>query len=179
MTMTVVYETHSTTTDNEAGVATGWRPGELSARGRDEARALGQRRRDDGLAAVYVSDLARAVETVRIAFDGCDIPVHVDSRLRECDYGTLTGLPSADLAARRAEFVDAPYPGGESYRDVVTRTQGLLADLPARHDGERVLLVGHSANPMALDHLLAGRDLVDAVTEPFEWRPGWTWSLPS
>ena len=92
--------------------------------------------------------------------------------MRECDYGTLTGRPSADLAARRAEFVDVPYPGGESYRDVVARTRDLLADLSARHDGECVLLVGHSANRMALDHLLAGRDPVDAVSGPFEWRPG-------
>ena len=32
----LVYETHSTSTDNEAGVATGWLPGELSATGRRE-----------------------------------------------------------------------------------------------------------------------------------------------
>jgi broad specificity phosphatase PhoE len=177
MAVTVVYETHAITTDNEAGVATGWQPGELSAAGRDSARALGLRRRADGLAAVHTSDLARAVETVEIAFDGCDIPVHVDGRLRECDYGTLTGTRSADLATRRAEFVDTPFPGGESYRDVVARTRALLADLAARHDGERVLLVAHSANLMALEHLLAGRDLVDAVAGPFVWRPGWTYRL--
>lgn len=27
MTVEIVYETHSTTTDNEAGIATGWLPG--------------------------------------------------------------------------------------------------------------------------------------------------------
>jgi len=48
----LVYETHSTTLDNEAGIATGWLPGELSETGRRQARELGERRRDDGIAAV-------------------------------------------------------------------------------------------------------------------------------
>jgi alpha-ribazole phosphatase/probable phosphoglycerate mutase len=30
----VVFETHSTTVDNEEGRATGWLPGQLSGRGR-------------------------------------------------------------------------------------------------------------------------------------------------
>jgi hypothetical protein len=29
----IVYETHATTTDNEASVATGWLPGQLSDQG--------------------------------------------------------------------------------------------------------------------------------------------------
>lgn len=64
----VVFETHSTTEDNERGVATGWLPGKLSAAGRDQAGEMGERRRADRIAAVFTSDLARAVETVSIAF---------------------------------------------------------------------------------------------------------------
>jgi broad specificity phosphatase PhoE len=62
MAVEIVSETHATTTDNEAGIATGWLPGELSAAGRDQARELGQRRRGESPTAVFVSDLARAVE---------------------------------------------------------------------------------------------------------------------
>jgi 2,3-bisphosphoglycerate-dependent phosphoglycerate mutase len=51
MPVSVVFETHSITVDNERGVATGWLPGELSERGRDLSRELGRRRADDGLAA--------------------------------------------------------------------------------------------------------------------------------
>ncbi len=177
MALQLVYETHAITTDNEAGIATGWLPGELSARGRETAAELGARRRHDGLAAVYVSDLARAVETARIAFDGSDIPVVIDRRLRECNYGRLNGMPRARLDAERPRHIDVPWPDGESYRDVVERTRELLGDLIARHDGGRVLLVAHSANRLALDHLLLGRDVRALVTEPFEWRPGWEYLL--
>jgi broad specificity phosphatase PhoE len=57
----LVHETHATTTDNETGHATGRRPGGLSERGRRQAEELGLRRRNDGLAVVFTSDLARAV----------------------------------------------------------------------------------------------------------------------
>ena len=66
----IVFETHSTSEDNERGVATGWLPGRLSEHGKDQARALGTRRGGDGLVAVYTSDLRRAVETAEIALPG-------------------------------------------------------------------------------------------------------------
>jgi broad specificity phosphatase PhoE len=177
MAVSIVYETHSTTVDNENGIATGWRPGELSEAGLQQARQLGERRRNDEIAAVYVSDLARALDTVRIAFEGSDIPIRIETRLRECNYGRFDGAPVATLAPQRAEHVDRPWPEGESYRDVVDRTQSLLADIKSEWEGQRVLLVGHSANRWALEHLLGGRDLADLVTAPFDWQPGWEYIL--
>jgi broad specificity phosphatase PhoE len=81
MSVEIIYETHSVTTDNEAGIATGWLPGRLSEQGRSLAVELGRRRRDDGLAAVFVSDLTRAVDTAHLAFGGTGIPIHQDPRL--------------------------------------------------------------------------------------------------
>ena len=177
MSVSIVYETHSTTMDNENGIATGWLPGELSTAGRAQARELGERRRDDNIAAIYVSDLARALETVRIAFEGSAVPVVVDARLRECNYGRFNGMPAAQLHNERASHVDVAWPDGESYEEVVRRTRPLLADVLARWDNERVLLVGHSANWWALDHLLDGRDMNELVVRDFDWRPGWEYTL--
>ena len=61
--VSVAFETHSTTVDNERGRATGWLPGELSDQGRRQAAELGGRRArpGDGIEAVFCSDLARAV----------------------------------------------------------------------------------------------------------------------
>ena len=91
MSVQLVFETHSLSEDNELGLASGWLPGRLSARGRELARELGVRRAGDGLAAVFTSDLRRAVETVEVAFAGSRLPVLMDWRLRECDYGSLNG----------------------------------------------------------------------------------------
>jgi broad specificity phosphatase PhoE len=172
----LVYETHSITTDNEAGIATGWLPGRLSESGKDKARALGGRRREDGIELVFSSDLARAVETAEIAFAGSSVLIRQDARLRECNYGELNGHPVAEIDAERLSRIDTPFPSGESYRDVVVRTRGFLADL-AREDLSRVLLIAHSANRWAIEHLLEGTPLETLVTAPFAWQEGWEYRL--
>jgi len=178
VTVRLVYETHSITEDNEAGIATGWLPGRLSEEGRRLAAELGRRRPASGFAAVRSSDLARAVETAQLAYAGTGLLLHTDARLRECDYGAFNGCPVADLERVRLDHVDVPFPGGgQSYRDVVDATADLLRDLRRDHDGERVLLIAHSANRWAFQHLLDGVPLEHLVTAPFAWQPGWEWTV--
>ena len=173
----LVYETHSTTVDNEQGQATGWLPGVLSPTGREQARALGARRRQDGLDAVFSSDLDRAVETARIAFEGSSVPRFLDWRLRECNYGELNGSPVAEIDSLKARKVDEPYLGGESYRQVVERLASFLADVAASFEGGRVLLSSHAAPRWAIQHLLERRPLEKLVVAPFEWQEGWVYRL--
>lgn len=170
---TVVFETHSTSEDNEAGIATGWLGGALSAAGRAQAAELGERRRNDGIEVVYASDLQRAVETAAIAFDGSAIPLRVDWRLRECDYGELNGRPRTLLDEQRVTRVDEPWPGGESWRDAVARVTSFLAELR----GGRVLVIGHVATRWALEHRVRGRTIESLAAEEFDWRPGWEYEL--
>jgi alpha-ribazole phosphatase/probable phosphoglycerate mutase len=171
----VIFETHSTSEDKEAGIATGWLPGRLSAAGREQARELGQRRGDDGLAAVFTSDLRRAVETAEIAFAGSTVPIVQDERLRECNYGELNGTaePLLDRAAR----LDVPYPGGESWRQAAERVAGFLGELRHHRAGERALVISHSATHFALEVVANGRRLEQVMAARFVWQPGWTYLL--
>lgn len=178
MAVAIIYETHSTTIDNENGIATGWLPGKLSETGREQARALGERRCGDDIAAVFVSDLARAMETAEIAFGEIDIPIYQDARLRECNYGLLNGMSVVQLAAERYRHIDEPWPRGQSYRQVVAQTRDFLRDLAANWEGRTVLLIAHSANRWALDHLLNGVALEELVDAPFAWKEGWSYVLP-
>jgi 2,3-bisphosphoglycerate-dependent phosphoglycerate mutase len=166
----VIFETHSTTEDNENGIATGWNAGRLSFAGRKQATQLGARRRDDGLSAIFTSDLERALETVRIAFDAIDVPVLHDWRLRECNYGLMNGTSVTEL--RRVDHIDAPYPSGETWREAITRVGGFLQDLERWND-RRVLVIGHTATRWALDHFVDGRPIEELVSAPFSWREGW------
>jgi len=177
MAIELVFETHSTTVDNEAGRATGWLPGELSEQGQAQAAHLGQRRRDDGIAAVFSSDLARAAQTASVAFGTSGIPVLYDWRLRECDYGRCNGMPAAEMHRGRHEHLDQPYPDGESWRQAVARVGRFLGDLPSRWDGHRVLIIGHVATRWGLDHFIVGETLEDLIGEDFAWREGWEYRL--
>ncbi|WP_327000173.1 histidine phosphatase family protein [Dactylosporangium sp. NBC_01737] len=178
MSIEIVYETHALSEDNERGIATGWLPGRLSAQGRANAAEMGRRRRGDGIVAVFSSDLRRAAETAQIAFGGTGIPVLYDWRLRECDFGTRNGSPAADVKLDRVAHCDRPYPGGESHSQALARVAGLLADLPSRWAGQRVMLIGHLATYRALERATTGRTVLDLVADDFEWRPeGWEYRL--
>jgi broad specificity phosphatase PhoE len=171
--MQIVFETHSTSEDNERGIATGWLPGRLSERGRIQARELGGRRDRDGLAAVFCSDLKRATETVTMAFAGGDIPIFLDWRLRECNYGDQNGQPTQEVHRDRGLRLETPYPDGESWMSAVARVGGVLPDLWARWPDSRLLIVGHVATRWALDYYLCGARLEDLAQAEFSWKPGW------
>jgi alpha-ribazole phosphatase/probable phosphoglycerate mutase len=100
-------------------------------------------------------------------------------RLRECNYGELNGVPVARIAAERANRVATPFPGGQSYTDVVRATETFLRELETQWNGRRVLLIAHSANLWALQVLLGGARLEDLVTAQFDWQPGWFFTSPT
>lgn len=177
MAIEIVFETHSTTEDNETGFATGWLPGRLSAAGCRQAREIGNRRREDGLAAVFTSDLSRAIETSDVAFEGTAIPMFRDWRLRECNYGDWNGAPGPQVHGNRSAWIDRPYPGGESWRQATERVARAIADIRGLFDGKRVLVIGHIATRWGLEHVVHGRSVEDLAAETFQWQEGWEYRL--
>jgi broad specificity phosphatase PhoE len=172
----IIFETHSTSTDNEAGIASGWRDPPLSALGRRQATELSRRHEVDVIDAVFCSDLRRATETAEIAF-GDRTTITADPRLREYDYGAMTGEPPARIHAEIPKRVDTPFPEGESLSDVAGRVRSFLAGLARDWDGKRVVVIGHVATRLALEHLLGGRPLEEVAAAEFVWQPGWRYVL--
>jgi alpha-ribazole phosphatase/probable phosphoglycerate mutase len=150
---------------------------QLSPLGRRQAKELGERRADDEIAAVFSSDLERAAETARIAFGARGLPMFLDWRLRECNYGMLNGTSGRPSRGRANPARPGSVLGGESYLDVVARVRSFLHDLPARYPERRVAVIGHSATKWALDHLLEGTPLDELVEDSFRWQPGWLYTL--
>lgn len=175
MTIEVTVETHATTEDNEAGIATGWNQGRLSAAGREQARQLGERRVDGGYDAVVSSDLGRAVETVRIAFPGWEDRVFLDWRLRECNYGSQNGTPVDALD--RAGHLGVAYPDGESWSEAIDRVARCIVDLRRDRDGSRLLVIGHTSTRWAFDHVVNGTPVEELIGAPFDWQPGWDYVI--
>ena len=127
MSMTIIYFVHGTTTDNEVGMATGWSPGELSELGRQQATRLGEQVVVD-FDVMISSDLKRAVDSASLGFAG-KCRLEQDARLRECNYGDLTGGDEKVVKQNMLRCVDKAFLKGESYRDVEQRMRELLSDL--------------------------------------------------
>ena len=174
MALNLILVTHSTSTDNEAGISSGWSDPDLSATGEKRARALGERYAEEPLGLVVTSDLRRSLHTGDIAFGDREVERIVDERLRECCYGDLDASPTAEVEAIRLDCIDAPFPsGGESYREATERHRSLLDELADEHHGATILLIGHRATHHALEHLCEGMTLEDSLVAPYEWKPGW------
>jgi broad specificity phosphatase PhoE len=120
----------------------------LNAEGRRQAMLVAARLRNSAAAALYSSDLARALETARIIGAALNLEPVALAGLREIDVGAAVGLTRAELEARYPElfgeaWVHTAFPGGESYAAVADRLAATVRELAARHAAERILIVTH------------------------------------
>jgi broad specificity phosphatase PhoE len=172
MTVEITYFVHGTTTDNEENRATGHAPGTLSDLGVRQASELGDKV-EEKFDAVYCSDLRRAIRSAKLAF-GDKYEITSDERLRECDYGEMT-QEKAEWDLR--DFIEEPYPDGESYLQVQNRIKDFLEYLKEEHDKEKIALVAHQAPQLAIEVITEGKSWEEAIEEDWRevgvWQPGW------
>jgi probable phosphoglycerate mutase len=126
----------------------------LSDTGRAQAERVAERLAADGpFHALYTSDLARTRETAAAIVARTSLTPHFTPALRELDTGDFKGTLRDEIDAvhpgRLQGWIDAggvermPGTAGECVADVHARTAAFLAEVCARHPGERVLLVSH------------------------------------
>jgi probable phosphoglycerate mutase len=140
----------------------------LSELGERQAAALGRwcDRNVDPVDAVLASPYARAQETAAIALRAArwgGVPVIVDERLREKEFGMLDGLTRAGIEAQFPEqaamrtkvgkFYYRP-PGGESWTDVILRLRSALRAIREEYAGKRVAIVTHQVIVLCMRYVL-------------------------
>lgn len=181
MSVEITYFVHGTTTDNEQHRATGWLPGELSETGREQARHLGEQVAATQFDVVLCSDLDRAIESAALGF-GDKYEIRQDERLRECNYGEWNGASASLFKDRMGDFVESPFPDGESYRDVEKRLRSFTNFLRDNYNGKHVAIVAHQGPQLALDVILGGKTWQQAIDEDWRktkaWQPGWHYTVP-
>lgn len=127
----------------------------LTATGRGQALALGDKLRGAPFVQAYASQFARAHQTaVMLLGDRC-LALEIDARLNERRSG-MDGRPVEDFNALvRADPVGAKPPAGESFLEQMERVRACLDELAARHGDAEVLAVSHE-NPILAACALAG-----------------------
>lgn len=143
----------------------------LTARGREQARALAEQAAAQPLAALYASPLVRARETAAIVAERTGLQPRFDDRFAETATGDWTERLFADVqrddpdafGAWEHAGADFRYPGGESLREQMERVaDGLVA--VTRADELPALVVCHRGTiRVALCHA-QGRSL-DSFSE--------------
>jgi len=177
MAVKITYFVHGTTTDNEKEISSGWSDVGLSELGIKQSIALKEQTKDKKFDVVFCSDLQRAHNSAKLAWDGI-YPIIPDARLRECNYGKLNGASSAIVEPmQEEECITNRFPEGESYEDVKARIADFLEFLKKNYDGKNVAIVAHKAPQLSLDVLLKGKTWKQSFAEDWRkakaWKPGW------
>jgi broad specificity phosphatase PhoE len=144
----------------------------LSARGEEQARALGRwfaRGEAHGRPEVLLaSPYVRAMNTARLFREegGAavpDEPICSDERLREKEFGILDGLTTSGISTLQPDqaefrrllgkFYHRP-PGGESWCDVIFRLRSLMDTVGLHYGGRRVMIVAHQVVVLCLRYVI-------------------------
>lgn len=142
---------HGETEWNVAGREQGQFDSELTARGKAQARAVAERLQGRRVAAIFTSDLWRALQTANIIAAATGSTVIGDARLRERHLGVFQGLTWPEIKTQYPneyrEFQtgnpDYVITGGESARQRFERTVGCVEEIARRHPGESLVIVAH------------------------------------
>ena len=134
--MKIYFATHSTSKDNENDKASGWDDVELSALGIQQSKKLKGYFRDKDIDVICCSDLRRALDTIKIAFRD-ELPVVIDKRLREINYGDYNGRAKDIVEKMKLERINMPFPKGESYEEAVKRVQEFFNELKKKHPEDK------------------------------------------
>src|SRR5258708_3959928 len=126
--VTIIFESHGTTTDNERHIASGWADVELSELGIKQSKEMGQRYSNDHFDTIFCSNLQRSYKSAEISFDD-RFPIIRDARLNECNYCDLTQHTSEELDQEKPKRIKVPFPNGESYEKTSERIKSFLQDL--------------------------------------------------
>ena len=147
----IVLVRHAETEESARGRCYGRLDVRLSQRGLQQAEALAASLAGLGLAAVYASPLARALDTARPIAAAHGLEPSVLDALAELDFGEVEGLRVDEMEAERPELFHAwmddtaqvRFPCGEGLADLRGRVLPALVEIRARHERQAVAVVAH------------------------------------
>jgi probable phosphoglycerate mutase len=148
----------------------------LNAMGRWQVHRLALAVADEGIDAVYASDLLRAYETAQAVARGASRAIVTDTGLRERGFGSFEGLRYTEISQRwpeesqrwRRRDPEFGAPGGETLREFYARSVATVTALAAQHPGQTIAIVSHGGVMDCL-YRAAARVALDA---PRSWQLG-------
>ena len=161
---TIFVARHGKSETNNQRLVTGQLDPSLTPKGVDQSHQLARLLAGEPLSAIYTSALARAQQTAIPTARSHDLVPTCLPELNEIRMGVLQGRHrderDPEAAALWQQWQSAMWryrvPDAESFGELQQRAGAALARILAQHEGETVLIVGHSAtNRILLGTLLA------------------------
>lgn len=151
---------HGQTTDNKNHIFSGFRDVDLTLEGEEEAKKIGEELKNIPVNKAYASDQIRSKHTLELVLNNYHKNVELleDPRIKERDYGNLTGLSKDEISASDPKnyalwhrSYDVAPPQGECIKDVEKRVMSFLNDEIPTWKKDDVIFIsahGNSLRPM-------------------------------
>ena len=128
-----------------------WHNGLITVKGHTQIEALERRFEGVPIDAVYSSDLYRTMTTARAIYRSRDLPLRVDSDLREIGAGVWEDVPWGQLLHDHRDSLSAflacdpnwQVEGSETHLQVRDRMQAAIGRIAAAHPDQTVAVVSH------------------------------------
>ncbi len=135
--------------------------GDITPKGYKQIELLAERFRDVPIDALYASDLQRTQKTARSILKYHELPINIDSRLKEVDMGVWEDQPWGNVSYDDPEqmffFANDPakwsIEGGERFEHLKNRLTGVISELAEKHEGQAIACFSHG---MAIRSFLSG-----------------------
>lgn len=148
---------HAESSDNKDGIFSGRRDPDLTTEGIEEAKKIRDELKNENVTKAYTSPLTRSKHTLEIVLEpheGTELVI-ADPRIRERDYGDLTGKSkkkTAELYPKEYpgwhRGYDTPPPNGESLKQVEERVLEFLKELLQNVWQNDVIFISASGNSL-------------------------------
>lgn len=122
--------------------------GNLSEKGKEQARKVAERLSKEKIDFIYSSDLARASDTAKeIAKHHPGTDMVLTKEARECDFGEFQGKSMEEIGLEKFlkfyRSLDFSPIGGENAENIFNRAERFLENIIEKHHDDTVLVVTH------------------------------------
>lgn len=165
---------HGQTIWNSEKRMQGWENSDLTDRGIEEAKKLGEKLNKIDFSKVYSSPAGRALQTAEYASGKPRNEMGLIEGFKEMGFGVWEGEYFENFQGEeKIEFekvwndpVNYRPKGGETFQQVEERAKKSFDELLERHQGEEILVVSHGVLIRVLMSVIKGVELKDIWNQP-------------
>ncbi|OPZ85859.1 MAG: Phosphoserine phosphatase 1 [Firmicutes bacterium ADurb.Bin419] len=173
--MKIYITRHGETQWNKKGLMQGWKNSDLTEKGIENAKRLGESLKDINFDVIYSSPLDRAIETAKCINGESNTKIVLIESLKEMGFGIWEGMEHSKIKELYPEqytnFWERPHlykpqENGESFEELLVRVKKAWDEI-LKAGGNNILIVTHAVVLKTLYTIIKNLELKDLWNPPF------------
>lgn len=173
--MKIYITRHGETEWNKAGKMQGWKNSNLTEKGIENAKKLGESLKQINFDCIYCSPLGRAVETAKCIRGDKETQIVLKESLKEMGFGLWEGMEHIKVEElypnQKFNFWNKPNlyepVEGESFEQLLCRARQALGEIISNTEHENILIVSHAIFIKAIYGIIKNYSIEEFWNPPF------------